>query len=107
MIIPDKNLVIVTSSLKPAMGIFNDDDRFAQTMATLKSLRRKVPDAIIVFSDISVREVTQLEKEAIAGLCNVYIDLKEDPNVHYCAVNGLKSHGENCLMFSPQFTEGR
>jgi hypothetical protein len=104
MIIPDKNLFIVTSSLKPAMGAFNDEQRFSQTIASLKSLRSKVPDAIIVFSDISVRQVTDLEKQSIAQLCNFYLDLSEEPNSRYCAINGLKSHGENVLLSATLIT---
>lgn len=98
--IPDKNLFIVTSSLKPAIGAFNDDERFSQTVASLKSIRRVLPDAIILFVDVSVRPVQQIEKETLAGLSNYYLDLTEEPNTKYCAVNGLKSHGENCLLFA-------
>ena len=73
----DKNLFIVTSSLKPVIGAFTDDQRFSQTIATLKSLRKVVPDAIIVFTDVSIRPVSSLEKESITGLCDAYIDLSE------------------------------
>ena len=66
--IPDKNLFIVTSSLKPAIGAFNDDDRFAQTISTLESVREVVPDAIIVFADVSIRPISQTEKDVISGL---------------------------------------
>ena len=68
--IPDKNLFIITSSLKPAIGAFNDDDRFAQTISTLESVREAVPDAIIVFADVSIRPVTQTEREVITSLSN-------------------------------------
>jgi hypothetical protein len=98
--IPDKTLFIVTSSLKPAMGVFKDDERFSQTVASLKSIREKVPEAIILFADVSVRPVSQLEKETLASLSNYYLDLSEEPNTRYCAINGLKSHGENCLLFA-------
>lgn len=98
MIIPDKNLFIVTSSLKPAMGTFSDDQRFSQTIATLKSVRKIVPEAVILFADVSIRPVSELEKQAIGQYCNLYMDLSEEPNTRYCAVNGLKSHGENCLI---------
>jgi hypothetical protein len=98
--IPDKNLFIVTSSLKPAIGVYNDDERFSQTVASLKSIRKILPDAIILFVDVSVRPVSQLEKETLASLSNYYLDLSEEPNTRYCAINGLKSHGENCLLFA-------
>jgi hypothetical protein len=98
-LIPDKNLFIVVSSLKPNMGAFSDDDRFAQTIASLKSLRKHVPDAFIVFSDISVRPVSDLEKQTIAGLSNAYIDMSQQPDVKKCSENKLKSQAENLLLF--------
>ena len=97
--IPNKNLFIVTSSLKPNMGAFNDAERFAQTIASLKSVRKRVPEAFIVFSDVSLRPVSDLEKETIAGLCNAYVDLSEQPEVKKCSENKLKSHAENVLLF--------
>lgn len=97
--IPNKNLFIVTSSLKPNMGSFSDDDRFAQTVASLKSIRKQVPEAFIVFSDVSLRPVTDLEKETIAGLCNAYIDMSEQKDVKHCSENQMKSQAENLLMF--------
>lgn len=102
--IPDKNLFIVTSSLKPAIGAFSDDQRFEQTIATLKSIRTKLPEAIIFFADVSVRPVSDKEKAEISSLCHAYLDMSEEPNTRYCAVNGLKSHGENCLMFATLVT---
>jgi hypothetical protein len=102
--IPDKNLFIVTSSLKPNLGVFSDDDRFAQTIASLKSIRKNVPDAFVVFSDASVRPVSDLEKQAISNLCNVYIDVSEHPEVKNYSVNRMKSHSENSLMFVTLYT---
>ena len=97
--IPNKNLFIVTSSLKPNMGAFSDGDRFAQTIASLKSVRKQAPEAFIVFSDVSLRPVSDLEKEAIAGLCNAYVDLSKQPEVRKCSENQLKSQAENLLLF--------
>lgn len=97
--IPNKNLFIVTSSLKPNMGAFNDDDRFAQTVASLKSIRKHLPKAFIVFSDISVRTVTELEKQTIAGLCDAYIDMSGQQDVKHCSENQMKSQAENLLIF--------
>lgn len=82
------------------MGAFNEKQRFEQTIETLASLRQKVPDAIIVFSDVSTSPVSDDEKILIQQFTNAYIDLSEEPNVKFCAVNGLKSHGENCLILA-------
>jgi hypothetical protein len=97
--IPNKNLFIISSSLKPAMGVFTDEQRFAQTIASLKSVRNKVPDAFIVFSDASVRPVSDLERETIASLCNAYIDLSQQPDVLNLSINKRKSEAENVMMF--------
>lgn len=102
--IPDKNLFIVTSALKPSMGVFDDKQRFEQTISTLKSIRKVVPEAFVLFCDVSVRAVTEEEKLKISNLCNAYLDLSEEPNTRYCAINGLKSHGENCLLFATLLT---
>lgn len=97
--IPDKNLFIVTSSIKPNMGAFNDEDRFTQTISTLKSIRKRFPAGFIVFSDVSVRPVSDREKETISRLCDVYIDMSQQPDVRQCSENQMKSHAENLLMF--------
>jgi len=102
--IPDKNLFIVTSSLKPSIGAFNHEERFQQTIDTLESIRKRIPEAIVFFTDVSTKPVSDLEKQKISSLCNAYLDMSDEPNTKYCAINGLKSHGENCLMFATILT---
>jgi hypothetical protein len=97
--IPNKNLFIVTSSLKPNMGTFSDSDRFAQTIASLKSIRKRFPAGFIVFSDVSVRPVSDLEKETLARLCDAYIDMSQQPDVRGFSQHNMKSHAENALLF--------
>ena len=95
----DKNLFIVTSSLKPNMGVFNDADRFAQTIVSLKSIRKRFPAGFIVFSDVSLRPVSDLERETIARLSDAYIDMSQQPDVRGFSQNNMKSHAENALLF--------
>ena len=102
--IPDKNLFIVTSSLKPSIGAFNHEERFQQTIDTLESIRKRIPEAIVFFTDVSTKSVSDSEKQKISSLCNAYLDMSDEPNTKYCAINGLKSHGENCLMFATILT---
>jgi len=97
--IPDKNLFIVTSSLKPNMGTFSDGDRFSQTVASLKSIRKRFPAGFIVFSDISLRPVSDLERETIARLSDAYIDMSQQPDVRGFSQHNMKSHAENALLF--------
>lgn len=98
-LIPDKNIFIVTSSIKPNMGAFSDEQRFHQTMETLKSVREKVPDAIIVLSDASVRPLTDDEKLSISQNSNFFIDMSQEPTVRFLSENAMKSQAENVMMF--------
>jgi len=97
--IPDKNLFIITSSLKPNSGAFSDEQRFTQTLATLLSVRKIVPEAIVIFVDVSIRPVSDDEKSTIQQLTNGYLDLSHDPTVRSLSINGQKSGAENALIF--------
>jgi hypothetical protein len=81
------------------MGAFDDAERFAQTIASLKSIRKRFPAAFIVFSDVSLRPVSDLERETIARLSDAYIDMSQQPDVRKCSENQMKSQAENLLMF--------
>ena len=40
-LIPDKNLYVVSSSLRPLTGVWSPEQRFSQTVDTIKSIREK------------------------------------------------------------------
>lgn len=94
-------LFIVTSALRPGMGVFSDDERFQQTMKTLTSIRKKCPNAYIIFADTSVREVPAMEFLAISKSVNYFMKMHEKYNedVLYFSQAGMKSHAETCLLF--------
>jgi len=100
MIIPDKNLFIVTSALKPIMGVYSETERFQQTIDSIRSIRKKLPDAIIVFSDVSVIPLSDLEKTAIAEKVNYFIDMSQEPTTLKLSRDMKKSHAENALLFN-------
>lgn len=97
---PNKNLFVVTSSIKPKIGAFTFDQRFEQTIQTLKNVRNKIPDSIIVLTDCSSTDLTSFEKTALSQHCNFYIDLSSEPNCKMLTDNGLKSLAENLMMFN-------
>jgi hypothetical protein len=104
MIIPDKNVFIVTSSLKPTIGVYSYEERMNQTIASLKSIRKKVPDAIIVVTDVSVKPLTEMEVQMITHHSNVFINSSDEPNTKFFSERGMKSHAENALLFSTLLT---
>lgn len=97
--IPNKNLFIVTSCIKPVIGVFSDEVRFVQTIDSLLSIRKKVPDAIIFLCDASVKKLSEQEIEKLKHHCNVFVDMNDFPHVRELSEKGLKSHAENALLF--------
>lgn len=99
-IIPDKNLFIVTSALKPTIGKFKFDERFEQTINTLKSIRNKVPDAIIILADVSVYSNTEEEISEIQKYNVLHFNLSNEPTVKELSEKGMKSQAETVLLFN-------
>ena len=104
MIIPDKNLFIVTSALKPLMSPFSDGERFQQTVDGLRSIRKIVPDAIIVTTDVSIRALTDLEKISVAEKSNYFIDMTQDADVMKLSQIGQKGLAENLMLYKTLLT---
>lgn len=97
--IPDKNLFLVTSSIKPKIGVFSEEVRYLQTIDSLISIREKVPDAIIILCDASVNPLHDDELKRLMNYCNFFVDMNNFPHVRDFSVNGMKSHAENALLF--------
>jgi hypothetical protein len=98
-LIPDKNLYIVTSALRPIMGNWSFEDRFNQTVASVKSIREKDPKCIILLADVSLSPVPDMEKQILGQLCEYYYDLSSQPDVVQLSSNAQKSAAENVLLF--------
>lgn len=100
-LIPNRPMFIVTSALRPNMGIFSDKERFDQTMQTLISIRKKCANAYIVFADASVREVPAMEFLAISKSVNFFMkmDQKYNEDVIQLSQAGMKSHAETALLY--------
>ena len=99
MIIPDKDLFIVTSALRTSIGVIDDDTRIKQTIEGLKSLRKKVPDAIILWVDASSRMVDEATMAQVAQYSDRSISFFGDEDLMSLANAGLKSQAEITLLF--------
>ena len=99
-IIPDKNLFIVTSAIKPNIGFYSHEQRFEQTLDTLKNLREHLPESLIILSDISLTTLSDAEKKKLFENCNLHIDCSNMPMVLDFSKHGMKSHAENAMMYN-------
>ena len=97
--IPNKDLFIVTSALRTSIGVIDDDTRIKQTIEGLKSLRKKAPDAIILWVDASSRMVDEATMAQVAQYSDRSISFFGDEDLMSLANAGLKSQAEITLLF--------
>lgn len=98
--IPDKNLFLVTSALRPLSGVWTPEQRFSQTIETIKTIKKMVPDSMILFTDVSVHPVPQMEKDIISNSCDFYYDLSQEPTTKQLSENRMQSAAETALLFN-------
>jgi hypothetical protein len=99
MIIPNKDLFIVTSALKTSIGVIDDEARLNQTILGLKSLRKLAPSAIILLVDASSRMVDEATMASVCQYSDKTINLFGDEDSMSLANAGLKSQAEITLLF--------
>ena len=99
MIIPNKDLFIVTSALKTSIGVIDDEARLRQTVDGLQSLRKYAPGAIILFVDASSRPVDEATMVLLSKYCDKSISFYGDEDLMTLANAGLKSQAEITLLF--------
>jgi hypothetical protein len=99
--IPDKNLFIITSAVKPVMGAFSHEERFQQTVDSLISLQKNTKDSILMLVDVSVASpLTDEEKKILSDNCHIFIDVSDIPLVRDLSAGAHKSHAENALIYN-------
>lgn len=91
-----KALFIVTSALKPLTGVFSHQERFAQTLETIESIKRYAPNSLILVADASVNDATE-ELNVLSSRVNSIISLKDNPQVQELSRTGQQSRSE-CLI---------
>ena len=98
-VIPDKDLFIVTSALHANIGVVNSNDRFGQTINTLKDLRLKCPNSIILFADGSPIEPEKEKLQEISKHVDIIILWTNDSDIREVAMAGRKSESEIIMLF--------
>lgn len=97
-ILPDKHLFIVTSALNPSMGVFDMETRVNQTMETVRILRERVPESIIVLTDASSRPVDKSVIDSMSKYTNINLVFHNDSDLCTLGNAGLKSQAEIILL---------
>jgi hypothetical protein len=84
---------IITSALNPTMGVFTKEQRYEQTLSTIKSIRNKVQDSVIILSDTSPNPIPEEWIDNLNKLCDEVICLQDD-TVKFLTTHNLKTPSE-------------
>lgn len=75
----DQVAFLVSSALNTKFGVFSKDQRLQQTLATLKSIRLKVPTAIIALIESSGKSsIDPVEVDELSKYVDVIMDYSKD-----------------------------
>lgn len=81
-----KNLVLVTSAVYTNYGIYNPEQRIQQTLDTVKSAKKYIPNATVVLIDNSTTDVQDDNSDVFNELIDTvdyYIDNSDDADIQY------------------------
>ena len=76
-----KHLFIVTSAINSRFGVYNPEQRLEQTVATIDSIKKYVPDAGIALMECTGISPTENQEIVLRQNCNWYLDYTTDPEV--------------------------
>ena len=75
-----KSAFIITSALNTKFGVYTAEQRLAQTLDTITSIKRHVPDAVIIAVELAAISPTAEQYEIMQTNTDHYVDLSKDPN---------------------------
>lgn len=83
----DINSVFVTSAINATFSVYSPEQRLAQTMDTIESINRYIPNAEITLLEVSVPGIsTDMESKLLKVVKN-YVNLSEDDTLVYLQNN--------------------
>lgn len=76
-----RHLFVVTSAINSRFGIYKPQERLTQTLATVDSIRQRIPDAGIVIMECTGVSPTADQENTLRSHCDYYLDYTKDPAV--------------------------
>lgn len=77
-----KHCFIVTSAVNSKFGIYNSEERLAQTVITLQNIKFKIPDAKIIVMECAGTPITESQSQVLENNCDLLLDFSSDKDVH-------------------------
>ena len=79
--------VFITSAANAKFSKYSPAERVEQTLKTVESVRKYIPNAFICMTDCSVPGVDQATQDALSADVDVFVNLSKDPNVNWIQNN--------------------
>lgn len=76
-----KHCFIVTSAINSRFGVYKPAERLAQTIYTVESIRKFVPDAKIVIMEVTGVPISQEQSDILSSVCDVFLDFTDEKEV--------------------------
>ena len=83
-----KYSVFVTSAVNASFSVYTPDQRLQQTLATIASVRKYLPEAEVTVVECSVPAVNADMEKALADKADHFVSLSNDTNVIFMTENG-------------------
>lgn len=77
----NKHAFLITSAVNTKFGVFSSDQRLQQTLATVSSIRRAVPEAKIILVEMAAVALSEAQRVALAPAVDQIIDFTADHSV--------------------------
>lgn len=98
-----KHCFIVTSAINSKFGIFKPQERLEQTVATINSVKSKVPDAMIVVMECCGTPITDEQAAVLKANSDQFFDYSRDADVQALYDNDnwdVVKNGTEIMCFS-------
>jgi hypothetical protein len=79
--------VFITSAANAKFSKYTPAERVEQTLKTVESVRKYIPNAVICMTDCSVPGIDQATQDALTADVDNFVNLSKDPNVNWIQQN--------------------
>jgi hypothetical protein len=79
--------VFITSAANAKFSKYSPEERVEQTLKTVESVRKYIPNAVICMTDCSVPGIDKATQNALTADVDNFVNLSKDPNVNWIQEN--------------------
>jgi hypothetical protein len=79
--------VFITSAANAKFSKYSPAERLEQTLKTVESVRKYIPNAVICMTDCSVPGIDKATQDALTADVDNFVNLSKDPNVNWIQQN--------------------